>query len=572
MKRILSMLLTFTLLCSLSACGGTGDSSGDFSAEGSAVGSAESSAAAEEAERSAQQEEQEAAAFGVGYYKGEGMNPYTCDNAQNQTLVGLVYESLFELDESFTAQPCLAKSVTAKTKTVTSTVETGEADTSGAASSADASGSSAPATKTVQSDVTSVTVELRDDVNFSDGSGFHADDVAASLQRAARKDSVYYNRLSGVSNIKTSGKSKVTFEMEGSSTNVAELLDIPIVKAETVDDLFPVGTGAYTVQRSKSGLPTSFTANSGWWRKSAEGVTQPLQAIQVYTAEDSDDLIFGFSSSNVTIVSTDFTGIDALSYTGSYTIDDYNTTELLYLGCNTEKGSSCHDQQLRYAIYRAVDRDTIVSRQLAGHATAAALPVSVKSPFYNETMAEELDYQLDTAKSLCAAAGTSSTLRLIVNKDSSFKVGVASEVARELEAAGLSVQTDVLSWKDFTSALKKGEYDLYLGEVKLSANFDLSPLIARDGSLNYSGYSNSTLQKAMKSFNCTTGDERTVAAETYFTAFTEQAPVIPLCFKSRSVLTREGSVLKEASTQSNLFYHFWEWNISSAVVEKSSAG
>ncbi|MCD7888100.1 MAG: ABC transporter substrate-binding protein [Clostridiales bacterium] len=603
-RSFLSLVLVLSLLLGLTACARQGDSSadGDNSAEGSADASVEE--VVEEPE-----ETDELSAFGLGYYKGVGINPYYCDNAQNQTISGLVYESLFEVNESFQAIPCLAESVTAEVRsTGTTTMEDeedeetdddsktdedtdpgAEGDESNASASAEAEETAETAITTYETDVT---ITLRSGVTFSDGSTMDADDVVYSIECAMDSDSIYHNRLSTVTNVWQGSSTTVYLTISGANTNVAAVLDIPIVKNCTGEDLFPVGTGPYIPQRNKNGLPTKLTANSSWWQLTREyeeevenlnstsgsdatmlvvkTITQPLEEIQIYAVEDSDELVFGFSSGNVSVVSTDMTGADSLTYTGSYTVTDYATTNMIYLGCNTSEGA-CADQSLRAALYRSLNRETLVTRMLAGHAEAAVLPVSPSSTLYDEELAAELSYDREQAEELCAAADPGSTLTLVVNSNSSFKVSLAKEIAQELEDAGLDVDVEVLSWSKYKKALRNGDYDLYLGEVKLKGNFDLTQFVGYGGSLNYSDYYDADLAELSRLFNCASSEEWASAASDFYRELADQAPFIPVCFKTYSLLSREGYLTSQKPTQQNLFYHFWDWTFTEAAVEVSKA-
>lgn len=596
-QRLTALLLCAALLLGCGGCAKGGESS-DASTDPGASASADSgaeSASVSEAEPVEEQKE-EAMPFGLGYYKDLGLNPYTCDNAQNQSIMGLLYEPLFELDQSFNATPVLAESISAKTRTDQRVVmekkktESGETETV-AATETDKNGEKKVKTRSVA--VTDVTVHIRKGVHFSDGSTLRADDVEYSLERAAAKGSVYHSRLSGISNVRTSGSSTVKFTLDGGCASVAELLDVPIVKNGQGEKDFPIGSGPYVVKRNKKGRPVRLEANESWWRQgqtyevalsqgvsvgdssNGEGmvtltVNLPLKTIRLYTASDSDELIFGFSSGAVTAVRSDLTGTDALQYTGSYDVTDFPTSDLLYLGCNTAKGA-CKEQAVRAAIYQSVDRGKLVERMMAGHAREARLPVSDKSSLYDAELAESLDYSLKKAKKLCKEAGVSSELTLIVNKDAPFKVAAAKETARELKSAGLNVKTQTLSWKEYREALKAGNYDLYFGEVRLGANFDLSVLLTKGGSLNFSGYESEELSKAEKAYRTAGRDTRTAAAKTLFTQLSQEAPFVPLCFKSQSVLSRRGTVLRSRATQSNLFASFWEWVIDDAVLTASNS-
>lgn len=582
LKQFLAMFLVLAMLASLCACGSNG---GDTSADVSA-------ADGENMEEELPEEEETVKPFALGYYGGLGINPYTCDNSQNQTIVGLVYEPLFQLDENFQATACIAKSISVnRTKTGGGTDEV-ESDT-GADSSGEAGDAENDSKKKVTSNYTvTAVIKLRDDVKFSDGSALTGDDVVYSLNLAKASGSVYRSRLSKLAAVSGSS-SKVTLTFKSGNTSVAALLDVPIVKSGTGNDKIPVGTGPYQVQL-KDGSPHKLVQNSYWWQEgksytvggetdpadSPEGdssdvvvlgetsytINLPLKEIGLYVANDSDDLIFGYSSGDLSLVSTDITGTDSLSFTGSSSVFDYATTDLLYLGFNTDRGA-CKQQELRNAVYQSVDRSTLVRKSLASHAVAAYMPAAPASSLYSRELEEELTYNLSKAKELCQSAGAGSSLLLIVNSDSTFKVDMAGEIKNELEQAGISVRVEALEWSEFKSALKEGDYDLYLGEVKMSNNFDLSPFLSKSGSLNYSEFSSSTLTSKLNALYAATGDDRTTAAAELYKALADEAPFAPLCFKSYSIFARKGYLEKECATQSNLFYQFYRWSFAEEVLE-----
>ena len=152
-------------------------------------------------------------------------------------------------------------------------------------------------------------------------------------------------------------------------------------------------------------------------------------------------------------------------------------------------------------------------------------------------------------------------LTLLVNQDNSYKTGVADAIGRDLTAAGVSVTVKKLSWEDFTAALSAGEFDLYLGEVKLSADFDPSPLLS-GGALNYGKYNDPTATGLLSAFRAAQGEERTTAAKALYERLGEQAPFAVLCFKNWSMLSQWGQVSNATPTQQNLFYGFGNWSFA----------
>ena len=552
-RRISALTIALSLLLSLTACGGQGDSSQGSASDAAPAASDQSSGGASAAQ-----------SFSLGYYKGEGLHPYTCSNTTNQNLMGLIYEPLFAIDQTFATEPCLAKSCTIQVTSASGSEE--EKDTEG-----DASETGTEGDETDQKDAskeekkkeqprskiagkTTCTIQLRDDVTFSDGTSLSAEDVVYSLEQAKGKGSIYRERLSDVTSITASGSTTVVIEINAADAAFDSLLDIPIISRSGGSN--PIGTGPY-VLNTKKGKAVSMTRNTNWWQ---EG-TLPADTITLYAADDSDMMIFGFGSGSISMVNTDLTGTNALSYTGDYNVVDYPTTSRLYVGCNTHSGP-CQNQSFRQALYYVFDRDTLATKMLSGHAEPTVLPVSPKSKLYDEKLAETYTWSEETAKKKLADGHYyNQTLKLIVNKESAFKTAFAEEMKKELEAIGIKVQVEALAWDEFADALDERSFDLYLGEVKLKSNFDLTAVIGSNGNLNYGGYQDKDLEKLLTKFQTADKASRAAAAKNLYKAVADAAATIPLCFKNHSVLTHWSANASIAPTQQNLFYHIAEWDL-----------
>lgn len=552
-RRISALTIALSLLLSLTACGGQGDSSQGSASDAAPAASDQSSGGASAAQ-----------SFSLGYYKGEGLHPYTCSNTTNQNLMGLIYEPLFAIDQTFATEPCLAKSCTIQVTSASGSEE--EKDTEG-----DASETGTEGDETDQKDAskeekkkeqprskiagkTTCTIQLRDDVTFSDGTSLSAEDVVYSLEQAKGKGSIYWERLSDVTSITASGSTTVVIEINAADAAFDSLLDIPIISRSGGSN--PIGTGPY-VLNTKKGKAVSMTRNTNWWQ---EG-TLPADTITLYAADDSDMMIFGFGSGSISMVNTDLTGTNALSYTGDYNVVDYPTTSMLYVGCNTHSGP-CQNQSFRQALYYVFDRDTLATKMLSGHAEPTVLPVSPKSKLYDEKLAETYAWSEETAKKKLADGHYyNQTLKLIVNKESAFKTAFAEEMKKELEAIGIKVQVEALAWDEFADALDERSFDLYLGEVKLKSNFDLTAVIGSNGNLNYGGYQDKDLEKLLTKFQTADKASRAAAAKNLYKAVADAAATIPLCFKNHSVLTHWSANASIAPTQQNLFYHIAEWDL-----------
>ena len=439
------------------------------------------------------------------YAPDRSLDPVTCPDGMQQVVASLLCEGLFRLGSDFEPQPWLCASYTAN------------------------------------EDFTSYTFVLQDDVIFSDGSPLTAADVRATLDRA-RNSERYRARLSGITAISV-GESAVTVTLSSPNSGLPALLDIPILKAGS--EAAPVGTGPYLLSQTESGA--WLVANQTWWR----GSSQPIDRIALVEAADQDTMLYRFTSRDVQLITADLTGTSPISVTGNVSYQDTDTTVLQYIGCNAAR-QPLDDPAFRRALSIAANRSRIVSAFLSGHGDAAQFPVSPASPLYPTEL--ERSYSRDD---LTAALGLSSytgdrTLTLLVNEENSFKASVASYLAESFTSAGIAVSVKVLPWEEYTAALAAGNFDLYYGEVRLSADWDLSALLSTDGALNYGGWSNETTDRLLAAF-ASAGD-RTAAMSALCRHLQEQSPILPVCFKSTSVLTQTGVLENLTSTAADPFY------------------
>ena len=238
---------------------------------------------------------------------------------------------------------------------------------------------------------------------------------------------------------------------------------------------------------------------------------------------------------------------------------DYNTTNFLYLGFNTVKGY-CKDPLVRQALSRGIDRTSITTIPYARHAVASSLPVHPDSALYDETLAAQDGY----APNLLVAflednSPPSSPLTLLVNSENSAKVAAAEYIAYQLETAGLRVTVKKLPWDSFLTALSAGNFDLYLGEVLLTADFDLTALLSSSGSLNYSRWQDWQTDALLSAMRTAAPDARAASAQALYQHLIQQAPIAPICFKYGCTLTQWGRLSGLQPMPNNIFYNMEQW-------------
>ena len=74
--------------------------------------------------------------------------------------------------------------------------------------------------------------------------------------------------------------------------------------------------------------------------------------------------------------------------------------------------------------------------------------------------------------------------------------------------------------------------------MRLTADWDLSPLLSTGGALNYGGWADETTDRLLAA--CSAAEDRAAAMESLCAHLRQYAPILPVCFKSTSVLTQTG--------------------------------
>lgn len=462
------------------------------------------------------------AEFSLPYDPDVTLDPLTCPDGPHLTIGALLYEGLFALDASFQPQPKLCADY------------------------------SCDETKTVW------TFRIRDDILFSDGTRLTAADAAASLNRA-RETERYRSRLADVVSI-TWTENAVAVTLSFPNAALPALLDIPIVKAGTEASAAPVGTGPYclSVNEDAAALIPSDT----WWSTD----TLPVETIPLSECSGTAALHHQFSSRDIQLITADLTGQDAFRPTGSVRVWDADTTILQFIGFNTNS-PLFSSAGLRNALGLGIDRATLVTTYLAGHAIAAQSPISPVSPLYPNVLDNAYSVSAFTEAMTAAGynTGASREVTLLVNSENSFKVSAAQYLAGSLSACDIKLTVKALPWDEYTAALTAGEYDLYYGEVKLTADWDLSELVGSGGSMNYGGYSDLSVDYLLKAY--ASAADAGAAMRSLCRYLQAQAPILPLCFKRTSVLTEGGVADGLSPTAADPFYQLGSISIQLSKSE-----
>ena len=444
----------------------------------------------------------------LSFDPGSTLNPYTDTDPANRILFGLLYQGLFSVDANYQAHPVICKDFT------------------------------------VSRDMKTYTFSL-EMATFPDGTVVTETDVLASLE-AARQSPVYSGRFTNFGAITATAEGDIQIQLTTPYENLPVLLDIPIVKAHQVNQAWPDGTGPYHKTQGLSGH--RLTRRTDWWCRANMSVTASV--IPLLESDTPVSLRDDFEFGSIGLVCAD-PGTDSyVDFRCDYELWGCENGIFLYLACN-EKSKVLSDPALRAALTYAIDRESLVTRFYGDFATAATLPASPQSPYYSDKLAKQYAYDPDKYQQLVTEAnGAGKELTLLVNSADSRRIRVAHRIAEMLSVSGLRITVKALQDSSYTNALSKGNYDLHLGQTKLSANMDLTPFFASGGSLNFGSLSDVGIYSLCQEALANAGNYYTLHQKVM-----QSGMLIPILFRSYAIYTQRGLFTELTPAKDFLFYH-----------------
>lgn len=452
--------------------------------------------------------------FSLPYFANDSLNPYSAKQSVNFYMGSLIYDPLFRLDNNFKPTPIIAEKY--------------------------------------ELDGTKCTVTLKKGLKFSDGSAITAADVAASF-KTAKNSSLYSQRLDNAKSCTVRG-STVIFNLKAPDIRFAKNLNFPIVKGGSSKTL-AIGSGRYKFSDS---APLSLIKNEQSIQKSTK--INAISLVEIHKYSVLHYMVKIGSVNYVYATSNHFDLKTAASKTSQVI-----TNNLLYLGINSDN-THLANQDIRKAISLLINRKSILTDAFANGGYATASPFNPQSTDLNSK-----DYKFDltntpAASELLTVAGLVKdksgkfidaeenpvTLRICVNKSNSAKLRAAQSIKLSLESAGFTIEIAEQNDADFRKSISSGNFDLFIGEVKLTPDNDISPLLSK-GSLNLCDDMGETLA----AYNKYLSGEITISD--FLRTFDLKTPFIPIMYNNGTVVSSGTLSCNGVVTEYDIFADMDKW-------------
>ncbi|MEZ4357366.1 MAG: peptide ABC transporter substrate-binding protein [Eubacteriales bacterium] len=439
-------------------------------------------------------------------------------------------------------------------------------------------------TWSVDADGKTWTFSLRQGIKWHGDNGeFKASDVIFTLDTLANlstDDSVYAGINDIIESYEAEGDYKVKIVTKSVNNSILYHLNFPIIPKSYYQSGFDskkyIGTGAYQVSKSDD-TGITLEVNESWWK------TKPVSIKDIvgYIVGGEEEELNLYEAGVLDIATISKLASSQYKNEGVTNVTSYMTQYYTCLVPNFQN-EYLSDVSIRKAIAYSIDRSNIISNVLLGNGVATDLPIPPDSWLYDQKNTI-YEYNLQQAETLLNGLGYTErdeetgilknkvrnsgiTLNLLVLESDSEKylIDLAEIIKEDLLAAGIEVNIEAKSFSSYKSALDNKEFDLAICTFYLDKNPDLSAFMNSDGSLNYSGYSNSAVTSLIENCRKAVLDaDFENAYEALGAQFTSDLPHIPLYFRTYSLLSRASIENITGLRELNIFSSIVDWNVIS---------
>ncbi|MDD6736122.1 MAG: ABC transporter substrate-binding protein [Clostridiales bacterium] len=438
----------------------------------------------------------------LGIYSIDTLNPLETSSKSVQNIMNIIYEPLFTVDAQGGSVPVLAESYA------------------------------------LSADGFSVTVNLKKDVKWHDGTVFTADDVVYTLSKLCSSKGLYKKTADKIRSFTAISKSQVQINLEEPQPDFTPCLTFPIISSRTsycTDDSFvPMGTGSYRFA-SRSGTELILEPNTGWY---GDSVSQKRICVKIL--KDGNAAAEAFNVNELDAITSDELDLSVSTPKNNSHTKTIVSDNMVFLGFNT----AVLPVNIRRAAIIAIDKKKILENEAYGHGMPADSSINPSSWAYQEYKTGLNEEHIDTLimqegyrieDGIFYKDGVALSGGILVNSDNAVRVNIAEAIRTALNAAGFSTYVEAVSYNEYIERINSDNFDMFVGETEVSANTNPCEMIT--GSDNYFNFDTTELSAKMKLlFGVTDRTEYKNAVTQCMHTFYVNPPYMPLYFKTENVI------------------------------------
>lgn len=404
-------------------------------------------------------------------------------------------------------------------------------------------------------DNTVLTLTLRDDAEFTDGTPVDAAAVVASLERLRDGTAQISGYMVGQQYAAVDDHT-VTVTLEAPNPGLVTQLAIAgglIASPASFDDpdvaTNPIGSGPYILDTDATVTSTSYVyrANPDYWDQDAikydaltiNIIADPTASMNAILAGEAN----GAGADNNALAE-----IEAAGWSIDSTELDFQG--MMLLDRDGSIAPELADVRVRQAINMAFDRPALLAAIQADHGTVTQQVVQPGSPSYDPELDEYYEYDPEGAKDLLAEAGYPDGFEVTMPSISAFQTSL-DLVAQQLADIGITVTYEDPGAGNFLSSILTPKYGMTWMSLAQSPDWDTAiTMLGPDAVFNPFGTEDPKVTEYMEAMQFGTEEEGAEAAKSLNRHIVEQAWFAPF-------FRVEGSFAVDADTT----FEYWPTNI-----------
>ncbi len=392
-------------------------------------------------------------------------------------------------------------------------------------------------------DLTALTLKLRDDVTFSDGTAFDGEAVKVNLEARKEGAGSASEAAKVIKTIDVTDPMTVTINLSepspGLLSGLATYLGF-MVSPKSISqgnlEVEPVGSGPYVLESSDSGVEYTFAAREDYWNRKAfpfDSITiRPYEEFTArYNALSTGQIQFMYGTSDM-VPQAETDGLTVQSVPGEW-------QGIILQDRGGEASEALGDVRVRQAINYALDREAILEAHYSGRGQVTTQTFNPASQAWKEDLNSRYPYDAAKAKELLAEAGYADGFTLKTSYSEGFMSPLVPIVQQYLSDVGITM--DLVPVNGFAAGgletLKSQPAFMLSFSTNIPAWTDILNKLTTDALWNHFGYTDDTVTRLMKEIPVNQGDEQTALYQKLNTHLVEDAWFAPIVLQDNIYLS-----------------------------------
>jgi len=413
-------------------------------------------------------------------------------------------------------------------------------------------------------------VKLKNNVFWSDGESFTAEDVKFSLDTIkTSEDSIYKSNLEHIVSYKVRDNETIEVVFDQPFSLAIDMLSFPIIPKHVYEgnlDAIPVGTGMFKVSQYNKLKSMELIYND----KSNSEKKPYIKRMKVTFINDIEAFSTAFQSKELDLLNT--SSYDWEKYSELKDVSAYKYTTMYYdfIGLNYDN-PIFQDKAVRRAMIQGINRKSIVSKYLLGNAVVTDVPINPMS-WLNDGEGTKYGYSRSEAQNLLKTTGFADSnndgilerevegakqelkFTLLTNNENEFRRKAAEDIKKDLEDIGFRVELKFVSFEELKAAIDTRTFEAVITGYNLSNTQDLSFAFHStqiESGNNFMSFSNIDIDNLLqKAYTSLSENERKEIYISLQQSFREEVPCISLFFREAALVVRskiQGEIIPDSA-------------------------